>query len=88
MTKSKTTKKISAEEFDRKFDAGEDISDYIDWSKTKQINAPRRGVSSKRINLDIPEPMLEKLDKASANIGITRQSLIKAWLNEKLLEQR
>lgn len=27
-------KKISAEEFDRKFDEGEDISEYIDWSTT------------------------------------------------------
>lgn len=28
--------RISAEEFDRKFEAGEDISKYIDWRKAKR----------------------------------------------------
>ena len=27
---------ISSQEFDRKFDAGEDVSRYIDWSKAKR----------------------------------------------------
>ena len=27
---------ISTEEFDRRFDAGEDVSDYIDWSKARR----------------------------------------------------
>ena len=31
-------KTISAEEFDRKFDDGEDISEYVDWSTATRPN--------------------------------------------------
>jgi predicted DNA binding CopG/RHH family protein len=38
----------------------------------------------KRVNIDLPEEFLAKLDKEAAVRGITRQSLIKVWLYEKL----
>jgi predicted DNA binding CopG/RHH family protein len=44
----------------------------------------RPGLEIKRLNLDLPEHMLAKLDKEAALRGITRQSLIKVWLYEKL----
>lgn len=72
-------KKISAEEFDRKFDNGEDISEYLDWS-----TARRGGSAAKRVNVDFPAWMVTGLDREAARLGITRQAVIKTWIAEKL----
>jgi hypothetical protein len=76
MAKAKT-----AEEFDRRFDEGEDIFDLADI-KPEDIKRP--GLAYQRINIDVPAPMLERLDSQAAIRGITRQSLIKTWLYERL----
>ena len=73
------TKSLTAEELDVKFDAGEDISEHLDYSK-----ATRPGLEIKRATVDLPAHMLEKLDHQAALRGVTRQSLIKMWLYEKL----
>src|SRR5271166_386963 len=70
----------TAEELDRRFDAGEELESLgFDLSK-----ATRPGLESKRINIDLPGEFLEALDKEAARRGITRQSLIKVWLYERL----
>ena len=74
-----SVKTISAEEFDRKFDDGEDISAYVDWSK-----ATRPGRAIKRVNVDFPDAMVRRLDKEAARRGVTRQALIKMWLADRL----
>lgn len=71
--------KISAAEFDRKFDNGEDISEYIDWA-----SASRPGLEPKRVNVDFPTWMVDGLDREARRLGITRQALIKTWIAEKL----
>lgn len=75
MQKKKNIKAISAEELDRKFDAGEDISDYIDESS-----------ATFRVNIDIPLWAVRGLDAEATRRGITRQSLIKTWLIDRLDE--
>jgi len=72
-------KRISAAEFDRKFDEGEDLSEYVDWSKAK-----RPGLEPKRVNVDFPSWMVAGLDREAKRLGITRQALIKTWIAEKL----
>jgi CopG antitoxin of type II toxin-antitoxin system len=72
-------KAISAEEFDRRFDDGEDMTDYLDWSSFR-----RPGLESKRVNLDMPQHMVAKLDVHARNRGVTRQALIKMWLADRL----
>ncbi len=72
-------KAISAEEFDRRFDDGEDMSDYLDWSSFR-----RPGLESKRVNLDMPQHMVAKLDVHAKSRGVTRQALIKMWLADRL----
>lgn len=72
-------KTISVEEFERKFDDGEDISEYIDWS-----SAHRPGLEPKRVNVDFPAPMLAQLDAHARKRGVTRQALIKMWLADRL----
>ena len=70
---------MKADEFDKKFDLGEDIVEYLDL--TKLI---RPGQVSKRVNVDFPDWMVQLLDKESKRLGVTRQSIIKFWIAEKL----
>ena len=75
-------KYITASEFDRKFDSGEDLSEYFDLDKTS-----RPGLEHRRVSVDFPLWMVQKLDKVSKRLGITRQSVIKVFISEKLKEE-
>ena len=70
---------ISAEELDRRFDAGEDITKYMDMSKAR-----RPGLDPKRVNVDFPQWMVYWMDFESERLGITRQSLIKTYINDRI----
>jgi hypothetical protein len=72
-------KRISAREFDEKFDAGEDVSAYLETAKAR-----RPGREQRRVNVDLPVWMIESLDEEAERLGVTRQSVIKFWLAEKL----
>ena len=70
---------ITTEQFDEMFDNGEDISAYVDWSKARRPNQEAR-----RVNVDFPAWMVAGLDREANRLGVTRQSLIKMWIAEKL----
>ena len=71
---------MKATKFDEKFDAGvEDIVDDLDISTLKRPNQAQR-----RVNVDFPEGMVTSLDREAARLGVTRQSVIKVWLAERL----
>ena len=70
---------MKAEELDRKFDRGEDVSKYFDLSKAR-----RPAQEQKRVNVDVPLWMIRRLDKAAKRLGVPRQSIIKVWLAERL----
>ena len=70
---------MKAKDFDKKFDAGEDVVEYLDLSK-----AVRPGLANRRVNVDFPEWMITLLDKEARRIGISRQSIIKFWIAERL----
>ena len=72
-------KSIRAQEFDKKFNEGEGILDYLDLSK-----AERPAQKNRRVNVDFPVWMIETLDKEAKRLGVTRQSVIKVWIAEKL----
>jgi hypothetical protein len=74
-----TPKTISAEEFDRKFDDGEDLSEYLDLSR-----AYRPNLLPKRVNVDFPTWVVNRLDGEAQRLGVTRQALIKMWIAERL----
>ncbi|WP_205837164.1 type II toxin-antitoxin system BrnA family antitoxin [Neorhizobium sp. T25_13] len=76
-------KTITAEEFDKKFDDGEDISEYVDWSKVT-----RPGLEPKRVNIDFPTWVVNGLDQEAQRLGVTRQSLVKLWIAERLEARR
>jgi hypothetical protein len=70
---------MKAKEFDRKFDEGEDISQYLDFSKAR-----RSVLEHKRVNVDFPAWMITQLDKEAKRLGVPRQSIIKLWVAERL----
>ena len=72
-------KTISAEEFDCRFDDGEDMGDYIDWNSNRRPN-----LEIKRVNVDFPQWMIAGLDREAKRRGVTRQALIKMWLADRL----
>lgn len=71
---------MKAIDFDKKFDQDkEDIIDDLDLSTARRSN-----LEHKRINVDFPSWVVESLDREAARIGVTRQSIIKVWLVERL----
>lgn len=69
--------KISAKALDEKFDDGkENVLNYFD-----------EATASRRILVDFPEWMLESLDNEASHLGISRQAVIKFWINEKIRER-
>ncbi len=74
---------MKAEVFDKKFDDdNEDIISDLDLSTLKRPNQKQ-----KRVNVDFPVWIIDSLDKEANRIGVTRQSIIKLWLAERLEEQ-
>lgn len=71
---------MKAKAFDKKFDDNQaDIIDDLDLSTARRPNQQQR-----RINVDFPDWVIETLDKEAARVGVTRQSIIKVWLVERL----
>ena len=73
------TSRISGAAFDARFDAGEDLGDYVDWS-----TARRPALAKRRVNIDFTDQMVQRLDIEAQRRGVTRQSLIKMWLADRL----
>ena len=74
---------MKAKEFDQKFDEGqEDIVEELDLSQMR-----RPGHVSKRVNVDFPLWMVQALDHEARRLGVSRQSIIKVWIAERLEQQ-
>ena len=70
---------MKANDFDKKFDDNESVLEDLDLSKAR-----RPEQEQKRVNVDFPIWMIQSLDKEARRLGVTRQSIIKLWLAEKL----
>jgi hypothetical protein len=70
---------MNSSEFDQRFDADDSVVEVLD------LNAARRPrQEQKRVNVDFPVWMVEQLDREASRLGVTRQSIIKVWLAERL----
>lgn len=70
---------MKAKEFENKFDNGEDIIKHLDLPSSRRVNQEQR-----RVNVDFPSWMIDSLDKEARRLGVTRQSIIKVWVAERL----
>jgi len=74
---------MKSEEFDKLFDEGKDITHLLDMASARRPNQ-----ELKRVNVDFPLWMVKQLDLESKRLGVTRQSIIKIWLAERLERSR
>ena len=70
---------MKARKFDADFDSGKDVSAALDLSRARRPLQEQR-----RVNVDVPAWMIESLDREAGRLGVTRQSIIKVWLAERL----
>lgn len=70
---------MKAENFEQQFDDGHDVMASLDLSKAKRVLQ-----AQKRVNVDFPTWMIDSLDREASKLGVTRQSVIKVWLAERL----
>ena len=70
---------MKTHELDVKFDNGENISAHLDWSKARR---PNQEVC--RVNVDFPASVMEGLDREARHLGVTRQSVVKIWIAERV----
>ena len=71
---------MKPEDFDKKFDDNKkDIIDDLDLASLRRPN-----LKQKRVNVDFPAWIIDSLDKEAKRMGVTRQSVIKLWLAERL----
>ena len=70
---------MKAKKFDQQFDDGVDLTAALDLSKAKRVLQ-----GQKRVNVDFPTWMVDSLDREASKLGVTRQSVIKIWLAERL----
>jgi hypothetical protein len=74
----------NSDEFDRRFDAGEDIHELVDMSQAR-ITRPGRKV---RLTLDVSEALVKDLDDIRNKIGVDRSAIIKIWLHERVQQEK
>jgi hypothetical protein len=70
---------MKAEEFDERFDRGEDVTAALDFSKAR-----RPGQVPRRVALTLPRWMVEVLDREAKRLGVSRQAVVKVWIAERL----
>ena len=70
---------MKAKEFDEKFEKGGNVISYLNLSKARRPDQEQR-----RVNVDFPNWMIHSLDKEANKLGVTRQSIIKVWISERL----
>lgn len=70
---------MKAKVFEQQFNDATDITTSLDLSKAKRVLQEQR-----RVNVDFPTWMIESLDREAGKLGVTRQSIIKVWLAERL----
>ena len=70
---------MKARNLDRKFDEGEDVTADLDLAKVRRPLQEQR-----RVNVDFPSWMIDSLDREARRLGVTRQSIIKVWIAERL----
>ena len=70
---------MKAEKFEQQFEAKVDITAVLDVSKARRVLQQQR-----RVNVDFLTWMVDSLDREASKLGVTRQSVIKVWLAERL----
>jgi hypothetical protein len=80
--KRSSHKRLKADEFDKLFDEGGDITEFLDLQSARVVEP-----QIQRVNVDLPEWIVSALDNVATRRGVARQALVKHWLVERLEEE-
>lgn len=75
---TRANKTIDIGEFERRFDAGEDISEFIDESTARVIKTSEQAL--KKLSVSVPEWIVERLDQRARHLGISRNAALNVLL--------
>lgn len=80
--------KFKSEAEERAFweSAGNNSTDYVDWSKARTVSFPNLRPSTRTISLRLPEDLLDTIRSRAHRLDVPYQSLMKLWLAEKATE--
>jgi hypothetical protein len=70
---------MKADQLDDVFNSRADLLPHLNLSTLRRPN-----LEQKRVNVDLPVWMIEGLDREADKLGVTRQSIIKIWLADRL----
>lgn len=70
---------LKADEFDRRFDDGEDISDFLDFSQ-----ASRPGLEKQTVSFSFPSWMIASMADQAKILGVSTEAMVTMWISEKL----
>lgn len=73
---------MKAKSLEKMFDDRKDVTPHLVLSKAR-----RPGHEQRRVNVDFPNWIIESLDAQASRLGVTRQSVIKLWIVERLKEE-
>ena len=76
--------KFKDEAEERRFWETHNSADYLDWSAAERVRLPNLKPTTMAISLRLPLPLLERIKVAANKRDVPYQSLIKAWLAEKI----
>ena len=70
---------MKANEFDTRFETGKSLLSALDLSKARRV-----GRQHQQVTIDFPLWIIDSLDREASRLGVTRQSIIKVWVAERL----
>jgi len=84
MNNKKKIPVFKSEEDEREFWSKADSTEYVDWSKAKEVSFPNLKPSTKTISLRLPEFILDELKILAHKRDVPYQSLIKIFLKDRI----
>lgn len=70
---------MKAKEFDQKFDAGEDMSEFFDLSQARRPNREKQ-----KLEINLPLWIIQKLETEAKQQGISTQTFLENYLAQQL----
>lgn len=72
---------------DKVFKTAAEMDHYLETHDLGEIFAARGKkirAKTQKINLDLPEGILQQIDRVARKVGVSRQPLLKIWIHERL----
>jgi len=77
---------ITASELEKRFDNGEEVSEYMDFSKAQKFNTllSQQNDEYEEVKISFPKHFMEVIDQKVKDIGVNREAFIKMIIAQRL----